>query len=258
MVYGWGGSYEQHAMDGGSSASVVRSDLPEVQGQVGVSSFRRVLGTPFDARRFGLAGLGLMQMVGEASGAEGIGAAGQTTVRGLGTEGRGTSDSVGEGGVDASNEGLLPQVQDIPHSLPGVPEGGVDACPECSRSLSQLWGTNPLGLEVVPLLREGDGKLDACPAESWKLAALTAFNVDWAYQVGLIVEFRESSCITLPDCVVGLAGERGPFQFMLDTWLGTPYAEYDRCNPIAAWRAFAWMLSEDPGNGPRHWTTWPR
>lgn len=89
-----------------------------------------------------------------------------------------------------------------------------------------------------------EASVDACPAAAFKLQALEAYGVEWAYDKLRRVERCESTCITLP-CVIGDALERGPLQFHPDTWEQqdgegehwNPYWQEDACNPETAWKA---------------------
>ncbi len=234
----WGGSYEQdtwwgevsQVQPGNSTEQALRVPglyeraLPILEGLregggVGVrSSFRSVLGTPFDARRLGAARRFAAE-VAEASGAEGVGAAGAGTDRqDLRLLSRAEGDSEPR------------RLEESPLLLPGDGlDAGLDALDGGIPSQdSVLVGDSPLRGSLV----------DACPAEAWKMGALRAYGVEWAYDKLRRVEFCESTCIAEP-CVVGLADERGPLQFHPVTWGEgwNPYRAGDACDPLTAWHA---------------------
>jgi len=79
-------------------------------------------------------------------------------------------------------------------------------------------------------------------------------NVEWAAGNLAHVRACESSNRLRP-CVVGSAGELGPYQFLPSTWATTPYADFNPCGLRAATYAAAWMVSE---GRQYEFTCWPR
>ncbi|MBA2597767.1 MAG: SH3 domain-containing protein [Chloroflexia bacterium] len=89
-------------------------------------------------------------------------------------------------------------------------------------------------------------KTDLDPT-SWRRHELIAIIYDAADRYGQPREdmLRVARCESdlVPSAVNGPGGSYGLFQFKPDTWLGTPFGEYDIFDPRANANAAAWMWS---------------
>lgn len=203
VVYGWGsGDGVREAVSSLQEAQRTQGDAVLVVQEgvyLNVSSFRRVLGAPFDARRYGLAGLELAAEVAEASGAEGIGAAGGVTDagRGLPAGYQGRSESAPRG----QNNALGGREEGV---------GAVDACPPAEFKLAAL-NAYGVGQHFDKMLR-----VEFCESSCQTTPC----------KMGLAGE--RGSLQFLPSTWVSADGEGNHWN---------PYWQEDACDPIVAWHA---------------------